>query len=100
TGAGNVYAVWDRSRFPSDNASLTGQADAASIRGDIIFSRTTNGGQTWEPARDILSGNQNEFTIGNQIVVLPNGTLVDVFEDFNGSGRAALAEPVPRVGDR
>src|SRR5436853_1534847 len=26
TAAGNVYAVWDRSRFPSDNASLTGQA--------------------------------------------------------------------------
>src|SRR5437016_4205261 len=86
TAAGNVYAVWDRSRFPSDNASLTGQADAASIRGDIIFSRTTNAGQTWEPARDILAGNQNEFTIGNQIAVLPNGTLVDIFEDLNGSG--------------
>src|SRR5438876_5230004 len=37
TASGYVYAVWDRSRFPSDNASLTGQADAASIRGDIIF---------------------------------------------------------------
>jgi hypothetical protein len=87
TNANNVYAVWDRSRFPSDNAGLTGQANAASIRGDIMFSRTTNGGQTWEPARDILVGNKNEFTIGNQIAVLPNGTLVDIFEDFNGSGR-------------
>jgi Neuraminidase (sialidase) len=61
--------------------------NAASIRGDIMFSRTTNGGQTWSPARDILGLNQNEFTIGNQIAVLPDGTLVDIFEDGNGSGR-------------
>src|SRR5919206_314385 len=71
---------------PSDNASLNGQADAASIRGDIMFSRTTDGGQTWSAPQDILGLNQNEFTIGNQIVVLPNGTLVDIFEDLNGSG--------------
>jgi hypothetical protein len=87
TNADNVYAVWDRSRFPSDNANLTAQASAASVRGDIMFSRTTDGGRTWEAPRDILALNQNEFTIGNQIAVLPNGTLVDVFEDFNGSGR-------------
>lgn len=87
TDARFVYAVWDRSRFPSDNADLTAQANAASVRGDITFSRTTDGGQTWEAPRDILALNQNEFTIGNQIVVLPNGTLVDVFEDLNGSGR-------------
>ena len=85
--ASNVYAVWDRSRFPSDRAGVTAQMNAASIRGDIIFSRTTNGGQTWEAPRDILGLNQNEFTIGNQIAVLPNGTLVDIFEDLNGSGR-------------
>src|SRR5213080_4861043 len=87
TNATNVYAVWDRSRFPSDRAGVTAQMNAASIRGDIIFSRTTNGGQTWEAPRDILGLNQNEFTIGNQIAVLPNGTLVDIFEDLNGSGR-------------
>jgi hypothetical protein len=85
--ANNVYAVWDRSRFPSDRAGLTAQMNAASIRGDIIFSRTTDGGQTWESPRDILGLNQNEFTSGNQIAVLPDGTLVDVFEDLNGSGR-------------
>ena len=91
TNANNVYAVWDRSRFPSDNADLTAQANAASIRGDIIFSRTTDGGQTWSAPQDILGLNQNEFTIGNQIAVLPNGTLVDIFEDLNGSG----AQPAP-----
>lgn len=87
TNANNVYAVWDRSRFPSDQAGVTAQMNAASTRGDIIFSRTTDGGQTWETPRDILGLNQNEFTSGNQIAVLPDGTLVDVFEDLNGSGR-------------
>jgi hypothetical protein len=85
--ASNVYAVWDRSRFPSDQAGVTAQMNAASVRGDIIFTRTTDGGQTWETPRKILGLNQNEFTIGNQIAVLPNGTLVDIFEDLNGSGR-------------
>jgi hypothetical protein len=82
--ASNVYAVWDRSRFPSDNAGLTAQMNAASTRGDVIFTRTTDGSQTWEAPRDILGLNQNEFTSGNQIAVLPNGTLVDIFEDLNG----------------
>src|ERR671937_3237342 len=85
--ASNVYAVWDRSRFPSDQAGVTAQMNAASIRGDIIFTRTTDGGQTWSAPQDILGLNQNEFTSGNQIAVLPDGTLVDVFEDLNGSGR-------------
>src|SRR5205823_4693805 len=54
TNANNVYAVWDRSRFPSDQAGITPQMNAASIRGDIIFSRTTDGGQSWSAPRDIL----------------------------------------------
>jgi hypothetical protein len=86
TNANYVYAVWDRSRFPSDRAGVTAQMNAFSVRGDIMFSRTTDGGQTWSAARAILGLNQNEFTIGNQIAVLPDGTLVDIFEDFNGSG--------------
>src|SRR5207237_6887584 len=80
-------AVWDRSRFPSDRAGVTAQMNAASVRGDIIFTRTTDGGQTWETPRDILGLNQNEFTLGNQIALLPHGTLVHIFEDSNGSGR-------------
>src|SRR6267378_4293927 len=53
----------------------------------VLVSKSADGGDTWAVPRDILAVNQNEFTIGNQIAVLPNGTLVDVFEDFNGSGR-------------
>src|SRR5262249_28601025 len=87
TNANNVYAVWDRSRFPSDKAGITAQMNSSSIRGDIMFSRTTDGGKTWSPAREILALNQNEFTTANQIAVLPDGTLVDIFEDGNGSGK-------------
>jgi Neuraminidase (sialidase) len=86
TNSNNVYAVWDQSRFPGDSASVNAQLHGFSLRGDIMFSRTTDGGQTWSPPRDILGLNQNEFTVGNQIAVLPDGTLVDVFEDANGSG--------------
>ena len=40
---------------------------------------TTNGGRTWEPARPIYDPGPGTQTVDNQIVVLPNGTLVDVF---------------------
>ena len=56
------------------------------FRGDPYFSMTTDGGATWSTPRDIAPQNQNLFTIGNQIVVLPSGTLVDVIHFGKGSG--------------
>src|SRR5919198_2982985 len=81
-----VYAIWDRSRKPGENATFE-QLHSFAFRGDAYLSRTTNGGASWEPAHSIMPTNANVFTIGNQIVVLPDGTLVDVFESVNGSGR-------------
>ena len=83
-----VYAIWDRSRFPSDlrySHSLAGFP--SSLRSDAYFSRTTDGGATWEPARAVFAPRANEFSIGHQIVVLSDGTLVDGFTLFKGSGR-------------
>jgi hypothetical protein len=80
-----VYAVWDRSRFPSENADFNALRSFA-FRGPATFSRTTNGGATWSAPRNIMPTNANLFTIGNQIAVLPDGSLVDVFELFHGSG--------------
>ena len=40
-----VYAIWDRTRFPSDSANFNAQ-HAFSFRGDAIFSRTPNRGRT------------------------------------------------------
>jgi hypothetical protein len=86
--AGTAYAVWDRSRFPSDRANPNAGHSAA-FRGDPFISVTTDGGKTWSTPRRITPQNQNLFTIGNQVAVLPNGTLVDVFHFGKGSGRDA-----------
>jgi Neuraminidase (sialidase) len=82
---GTAYVVWDRSRFPSDSAS-TNVGSSRAFRGDPYFSMTTDGGVTWSAPRDILAQNQNVATIGNQIAVLPDGSLVDVFLFWKGLG--------------
>ena len=83
-----VYAIWDRSRFPSDTREFHSLAGfPASFRSDATFTRTTNGGASWEPARPIFQPRANQFGIGHQIVVLSDGTLVDGFMLFHGSGR-------------
>jgi hypothetical protein len=83
-----VYAIWDRLRFPSDRPNFNAQ-HAFSFRGDAIFSRTTDGGATWEPARAIFAPRKLQSTIGHQIVVRPTGELIDLFTLFQGSGNNA-----------
>ena len=83
--AGVAYVVWDRSGLPSDSASTSALNHSFAFRGSPFFSMTTDGGATWSPARQI-GPNQNIFSIGNQIVVEPDGTLVDVFHFGKGSG--------------
>ncbi len=60
-----VYAVWDR--LPPGGG------------GPAMFARSTDAGATWEPARAIYDPGVNGQTLGNEIVVLPGGTLVDLF---------------------
>jgi hypothetical protein len=82
---GTAYVVWDRGQFPSDSASLTGLQHSFAFRGTPYFSKTTDGGKTWSAQRAMSS--QNIGSIGNQIVVEPDGTLIDVFHYGKGSGR-------------
>ena len=67
-----------------------------------MFSRTTNGGASWEAARAIFAPRANQASIGNQIVVLPNDVLVDI--TFIGQGstgqRSAWDVAVLRSTDR
>ncbi len=60
-----VYAVWDRTNF--------------SDRYLTWFSRTTDGGASWEAARVIYDPGANAYSTAHQMAVLPNGALVDVF---------------------
>lgn len=85
TNASYVYAVWDRSRKPGENSSFNA-LNSFAFRSDTMFARTTNGGVSWEPARAIRHPQALEFSIANQIAVLPDGTLVDLFANFKGSG--------------
>jgi hypothetical protein len=75
---GFVYAVWDRLDFNS-LTNLT--------QGPTWFSRTTNGGALWEPARNIYDPGLDASTIANQIAVLPNGDLVDLFVRFTNESK-------------
>jgi hypothetical protein len=84
TDADLVYAIWDRLVFPaSERASVVASFNTSAFRGPAWFARSTDGGETWEPAREIYDPGQNDQTIGNQIVVLPDGTLVDLFDEIH-----------------
>ena len=85
TNSNYVYAVWDRSRHPGGEPNVNA-FNSYAFRGDPYFARTTNGGASWEPARNMFRRNANLWTIGHQIVVQPNGTLIDVFNLSQGSG--------------
>jgi hypothetical protein len=70
TDARFVYAIWDRLR--------------ANVNGPTLFTRSTDGGLTWEPARTIFVPPGSGQTIGNVIRVLPDGTLVNLFTQILG----------------
>jgi hypothetical protein len=82
-----VYVVWDRLQGADVPAVPVGAPDLPA-RGPTWFARTTDGGVTWEPSRPIYDPGVGRQTIGNQIVVLPDGTLLDGF----AFGTAALDE--------
>jgi hypothetical protein len=84
TKAGYAYAVWDRftSPGPFSRSSIEGLIHSRAFREPIWFSRTTDGGTTWEPARNIYDRSSQNGTIGNQILVGKNGDLLNFFDEF------------------
>ena len=87
--AGTAYVVWDRLKAPSH--SVDADLRSRAFRGPTWFSRTTDFGNTWSSARPIFDPGQNDQTIGNVIVVAPNGTLYDFFELIQSTGSPAHA---------
>jgi hypothetical protein len=77
-----VYAVWDRLKSSVGSIINPENVIGFGFQGPVMFSRTTNSGATWEAARAIFNPGANAQTIGNQIVVLPDGTLVDFFNEI------------------
>jgi hypothetical protein len=72
-----VYAIWSRYVYtdPSLNTLLSSAA---------WFSRTTDDGISWETPRIIFDPPSGFYASGHEIVALPNGTLVDMFEQYDG----------------
>ena len=71
-----VYAAWDR--LTQDN------------RGPAFFARTVDGGATWEPARPIYDPGVGNQTIGSVIAVLPDGALINFFNQLITVGSALV----------
>ena len=93
-----AYAIWDRLVFPNERSRGKSYENAAAYYGPTWFTRTTNGGDSWETARKIWDPAQehhdsgrNDQTIGNQIVQTDATHLVNVFDWINndnaGGGR-------------
>jgi hypothetical protein len=86
-----AYAVWDRlASPPSGTEELEAFENSVAFTGDIYFSRTTDAGDSWEPARKIFKAGTIAQTIGNVIAVLPenaefDGELLDVFTLIRGT---------------
>jgi hypothetical protein len=89
-----VYAVWDRLQQATGDVNNPENRRGLGFKGPIYFTRTTNGGDSWEPARKIFETGANKQTLGNQIVVLPasrGGDVLDFFSEFlNASNRAGF----------
>jgi hypothetical protein len=96
TQPGAAYAVWDVLIGP--NMNVEADLRSQSFTDFTLFSKTTDFGQTWSPARVInTSANPNaqkNQTIGNVIVVDPrNGTLYDFFNQIFNTGSNAGGNP-------
>ena len=83
-----VYATWDR-------LNSTGG-------GPTLFARSIDNGVTWSSARVIYDPGVNSQTVGNVIVLLPDGTLVDLFTkiDFGANNTQTSALTAIRSSDR
>jgi Neuraminidase (sialidase) len=80
-----AWATWIQGNLPGENISFSKLSHAFSYRGTPMVARTTDGGQSWSTPKPMT--NANLYAQGNQIVVLPDGTLVDIQAIlFKGSG--------------
>jgi hypothetical protein len=87
-----VYAIWHSLTLPpSGSEDPDALANAKAWEGEMIFTRSTDGGASWEPVRAILEQSARKQTIGEQIVVRPaavGGELVNVFNLFHEKSNA------------
>lgn len=80
-----AWTTWIEGNLPGENISFAKLAHAFSYRGTPMSAYTTDGGRSWSKPRPMT--NANVYAQGNQLAVLPDGTLIDVMAVlFKGSG--------------
>ena len=84
-----VYATWQRITAPSLNASARAGERAAAFRSIAWFARSDDNGATYDVVKPVFNPGNFAQTIGNQIVVLPNGDLVMLFNLIRNVGAPA-----------
>jgi hypothetical protein len=82
-----VYAVWDRLQ----------QLTEIDFRGPGLFARSTDGGFSWEEAREVFDPAVNNQVLGAQIAVLPNGTVLNFFNQIINFLPDGSLNPVPNT---
>jgi hypothetical protein len=83
--ANRAWVTWIQGNLPGENISFAKLVHAFSYRGTPMISRTTDGGDTWSAPQAMT--NANVYAQGNQIAVLPDGTLIDIHAIlFKGAG--------------
>jgi hypothetical protein len=69
-----VYTVWDQVNPSAPSGTVT------------YLARSSDGGQTWSAPDAIFQSPTGGTNIGHQILVLPDGTLLDAFAELNPGG--------------
>jgi hypothetical protein len=86
TDPNRVYAVWDFLTIPEGHQINPdrgiGNLVGFGFNSSTLFTRTTDAGATWSEPRIIYNPGGNNQTIGNQIVVGPDGTLYNFFDEI------------------
>jgi hypothetical protein len=80
-----AYAVWDFLDLPAGAAINPDRGvfgGGLGFKGAALFSRTTDGGETWSEPKVLYNPGGVNQTIGNQIVVDDEGVLYDFFNEI------------------
>jgi len=83
TDSNFVYVVWDRLDVSTGDvinpALVPGNL---AFKGPGLFTRSTDGGNTWEEPRVVYNPGALAQTIGHQVLIVqPDGTLLDFFDE-------------------
>jgi hypothetical protein len=91
TDARLVYVIWDR--FVIDDPSDPNSSGQSTL----LFTRSTDGGKTWQSPATIFDHGPGNETLGGQILVGPDGTLYAFFNKIVNFNPDDTMNPQPQA---